>query len=241
MFKHSSVSIHKRRNFFALTSEENYYENLSKWMKNFTKVLFVRDPFERMFSGYIDKVFAPYSACKGPKKRHKRNRYGNVTLTELAQRMIHGYKNRHFVLQSKICPICNINYTFIGKFETFMKDVMSLMRKFHINMTSILGSQQRLPEKNDLSIMKDVIQRSFQGCIKSKENHHHYITFVRLWKVFQVKNATRKIIILIVITTGDTPRWDDQTMIASCPTWNQYFVRFCHPLSDTLPVTTYRM
>ncbi|XP_070208075.1 uncharacterized protein [Littorina saxatilis] len=57
VFDHSGVAVHRLRGAAKLWAKDLLTSKLS--FHNFTKFVFVRDPYERLFSGFIDKLFTP--------------------------------------------------------------------------------------------------------------------------------------------------------------------------------------
>ena len=193
IFQMSSVKIHKQPNTFSISVQKTLHRLLAE-EENLTKVIYVRDPYERLFSGYIDKVFAPCSRYKQKVYKYfntSKTTYRGISLNTFAQYLVTSdLNNQHFQRQNSMCHVCEMNYTFIGKFETFMDDAVFLMKMFNINITSILGSQITLKERSDMNIIQDVIKRSFQGCRKL-HNFSTYHIVSRVWKMFQVKRKTQ--------------------------------------------------
>ncbi|XP_052061820.1 carbohydrate sulfotransferase 14-like [Mytilus californianus] len=114
-------------------------------VKNFSKsafsVLFVRDPYSRLFSGYIDKFLYPnphYWSVYGAKiiRKYRKNaslesmQCGyDVTFAEFVEYVVDTYDYKPRLLEDHFSPIhqhcrpCEIDYKIIGKMETFGDDV----------------------------------------------------------------------------------------------------------------------
>ncbi|CAH2328434.1 carbohydrate sulfotransferase 9-like isoform X1 [Pelobates cultripes] len=101
-------------------------------LANYTKVIFTRDPLQRIVSAYRDKFFhaAGYHGIQLPKiikAKFRKNKtcLENVSFDEFV----------HYILENKpktndvhwrpfyhLCDPCNINYDILGKFETLKPD-----------------------------------------------------------------------------------------------------------------------
>ncbi|XP_067660509.1 carbohydrate sulfotransferase 12-like [Haliotis asinina] len=104
-----------------------------------TMLTFVRDPYMRLFSGYVDKLFyinpsfwntLGRSVIRYNASHTKSSRGGHeVTFAELVNYVIYCHENKkdidsHFKPISQHCRFCEIDYTYIGKMETFKDDVV---------------------------------------------------------------------------------------------------------------------
>ncbi|XP_078254146.1 carbohydrate sulfotransferase 9-like [Rhinoraja longicauda] len=107
-------------------------------LNGFTKVLFVRDPMERLVSAFRDKFEHPnkyYHPVFGKAilKKYRANvseealRTGSgVTFREFVHYLLDPHKpigmDIHWEQITKLCSPCLINYDFIGKFESLEQD-----------------------------------------------------------------------------------------------------------------------
>uniref|UniRef100_UPI00358F030F carbohydrate sulfotransferase 9-like n=1 Tax=Myxine glutinosa TaxID=7769 RepID=UPI00358F030F len=125
----SLTGIHSRQ---ALRSLSSYSEDeIRVRLQNYTKFLFVREPFTRLVSCYRDKMERPnpfYHKTLGrmilrefrPNADKSLLATGdNVTFSEFAQFVIqhNNFKETHWFPVENICYPCDINYDFIGKIE----------------------------------------------------------------------------------------------------------------------------
>lgn len=111
--------------------------------------LFVRNPYARLWSAYIDKIFLPeywhlhgYSILKAAEvpKEDKRHKCGNdatfleflTFITKTHQRKV----DEHWETITNICAPCTVEYEVIGKMEFFSDDSQYLMDKYEFSSAS---------------------------------------------------------------------------------------------------------
>ncbi|CAG2190752.1 CHST11 [Mytilus edulis] len=127
---------------------DNYHDIL----KENSKFLFVRDPYSRLLSGYLDKIFSPnpyYWYLIGSKaveftRKQKKHCGHDVTFPEMVEYFIHTEEQNkdrdgHFLPATDHCRPCFVKYDYIGKMETFADDVHFILKEFNLeNYTSVL-------------------------------------------------------------------------------------------------------
>ncbi|XP_077208661.1 carbohydrate sulfotransferase 9 isoform X2 [Paroedura picta] len=113
-------------------------------LQTYTKIIFVRDPMERLVSAFRDKFEHPnnyYHPVFGKpiikKYRHNADREAlstgsGVQFREFIQYLLDSHRpigmDIHWEQISKLCHPCIINYDFIGKFETLEEDASYFLR-----------------------------------------------------------------------------------------------------------------
>ncbi|CAH1786658.1 unnamed protein product [Owenia fusiformis] len=129
---------------------ENYSRQQVEYMlKHYTKVLIVRDPLDRLISGYFDKLYSInpnfWYKAGAPAinifRKHisswKSKQCGfDTTFEEFLLHIIHRYANRiplnkHWRSIYDMCFPCNINYDIIGHIETYSKDISHILGTIH--------------------------------------------------------------------------------------------------------------
>ncbi|XP_062856116.1 carbohydrate sulfotransferase 8 [Trichomycterus rosablanca] len=114
-------------------------------LNTYTKVLFVREPFERLVSAFRDKFESPnfyYHPVFGKPIIAKYRTDAQpadlltgdgVTFREFIQYLLDVNRpvgmDNHWELMGKLCHPCLINYDFIGKFETMDEDANFLLKQ----------------------------------------------------------------------------------------------------------------
>ena len=150
----SNVWVHDPSNFKFLA---DYPQNESQqMMKSYFKFLFVREPFERILSAYIDKFFnydpafyslwgpdiAPTRYVSGEETSYK----SIITFEEFVNFVVRlhendEFRNEHWQTFDKLCHPCGIDYDFIGGFENLEKEVRHVFE-----ISSLKHANVSLPE-----------------------------------------------------------------------------------------------
>ena len=128
-----------------------------KLLNTYKKFIVVRDPLERLLSGYRNKFFHPNKGHKAEYhdrvtafyKLHphliRRNkvridfRSGELTFQEFLLFMtdvyeVNEYLNEHFVPSNQLCNPCDIHYDYIGKYESLNTDVKYIFDHLDIDI-----------------------------------------------------------------------------------------------------------
>jgi hypothetical protein len=166
--------------------------------------MFVREPYGRALSGYVDKLFAPnpfYWAATG---RHvvreirgsnasnsSLNCGHDVTFPEFMKYLIVSQKNskhrdRHFYPMQEHCFPCDIKYDFIGKLETFKDDVSTLLESFNSTF-SVAMSFNDFELESDLTNAKNHVGLLYRFKKKAEKCETFYRSLLRLWRDLQIR------------------------------------------------------
>lgn len=176
--------------------EEGLYHALASFKTNFVFVI-ARNPFTRLLSGYLDKIYTanPYywnSIGRSIRPNPQRGRaacYSDITFQEIVDYVINaeGYfkkvRDPHFMAMHDMCKPCQIPYDFIGKMETFDKDFSFLMKTW--NVSNFEGTDMKSMAVDDtfLDVATSLQDRknSIMHCISMHE------AYLRSWKHMQIK------------------------------------------------------
>lgn len=117
---------------------------IAKRLQSFSKVLFVREPFERLVSAFRDKFESPNSYYHPVFGRPIISKYranatraalrtgAGVTFREFVQYLLDVRRpvgmDIHWEPVSQMCSPCLLRYNFIGKFENLEKEANFLLR-----------------------------------------------------------------------------------------------------------------
>ena len=132
-----------------LTGNKLPFEQLYKILNSFQKFMFAREPFGRLLSFYIDKLYAPNSLFwkivgTTVAKKYRNNATEksimcghDATFEEVVRYFLDAQKtptnqDSHFLPIFEQCRPCDINYNYIGKLETFEEDTTYLLNKFNL-------------------------------------------------------------------------------------------------------------
>ena len=136
--------VHNAKNFKFLHVYPK--EEVERMLRTYFKFVFVREPFERLLSAYLDKFHSGDSAFHSNYGRNiiKRYRpggnpdYRNVTFDEFLNFVIdigNGYWNEHWQTYDKLCYPCGIQYDFIGRFENLQEEANFVLSGIRRNST----------------------------------------------------------------------------------------------------------
>ncbi|XP_053883781.1 carbohydrate sulfotransferase 9-like [Malaclemys terrapin pileata] len=128
--------IHQTSLIKRLSSYPSDYQE--KLLTSYTKVMFTRDPLERLVSAYRDKLLhsEPYYSITVANEikatcRKNENSTEKVTFQEFVN-FILTKKQEHLDIHWKpmflLCDPCNIHYDIMGKFETLEQDSEHVLR-----------------------------------------------------------------------------------------------------------------
>ena len=128
-------------------------------LTNYTKIMAVRDPIDRIISLYYNKLYVPpdnptascqfcYNWGKQIRKSKKKatalemSTGRGVSLKEfVAYTTDNKYKNDHYKEQHRICKPCNIKYYYILKRETMKEDAVEIIsRVFNSSLPFFLAN-----------------------------------------------------------------------------------------------------
>uniref|UniRef100_H3A3F7 Carbohydrate sulfotransferase n=1 Tax=Latimeria chalumnae TaxID=7897 RepID=H3A3F7_LATCH len=105
-------------------------------LKNYTKVMFSRNPLERLVSAYRDKLLHshPYyskTLAERIKKLYRNNTKmaERVSFGEFVQFLLDTHnEDVHWRQMIKLCDPCNIEYDFLGHYDTMERDADNILR-----------------------------------------------------------------------------------------------------------------
>uniref|UniRef100_A0A8C4Q655 Carbohydrate sulfotransferase n=1 Tax=Eptatretus burgeri TaxID=7764 RepID=A0A8C4Q655_EPTBU len=157
----------------VLRSLSSYSEDeIRVRLHNYTKFLFIREPFSRMVSSYRDKLQRPnpvYHKAIGrwilrefrPNADKSLLATGdNVTFREFAQFVIkyNNFKDRHWIPIEKICYPCDINYDFIGKIEQVAVEAPWFLQSVGVSL-SYPNHQETNDSRTGVDMTKQFMQQ----------------------------------------------------------------------------------
>ncbi|XP_057306326.1 carbohydrate sulfotransferase 11-like [Hydractinia symbiolongicarpus] len=138
----------KYKTFVGMTEHEKLWKRGSHY-----SFMFVRHPFERLYSAYRNKLNKPFSdyhqKVYGSRilKMFRSNlseiqykKGENVTFVEFLKFITKSYQSggyksldEHWQIMTKICVPCSMKYDYIGKMETLIKDANNVLTETGLN------------------------------------------------------------------------------------------------------------
>ncbi|XP_025043331.1 carbohydrate sulfotransferase 9-like [Pelodiscus sinensis] len=128
--------IHKTSLIKRLSSYSSDYQE--KLLTSYTKVMFTRDPLERLISAYRDKLLhsEPYYSITVANEikamfRKNKNSTERVTFQEFVNFILTQNQEKldiHWRPMFLLCDPCDIHYDIMGKFETVVQDSERVLR-----------------------------------------------------------------------------------------------------------------
>ena len=125
-------------------------------LQNYTKVVFTKEPFARLWSAYNDKLVkpGPFMALYGRqvqamfKSRASQLELKcghNTTFTEFSQWVLYTKNrsislNEHWQTYSRLCRPCDVKYDIIGKMEDFKRGFSEVSRAVGLKNLSLVSS-----------------------------------------------------------------------------------------------------
>ncbi|XP_064615308.1 carbohydrate sulfotransferase 11-like [Liolophura sinensis] len=155
------------------TFQNKGFDEIHELLSISTKFMFVREPYSRLFSGYIDKIFTPRPAYMGTRIKIKNfGMRGNetkvtpdcaldITFTDFVVYVVgtleeNTDRNAHFVPMYDMCRPCEVQFDIIGKMETFNEDATYIFKK-----KGFPASIQLDDQRNDLDSITDIVDSTF--------------------------------------------------------------------------------
>lgn len=182
------------------------WKDVTRAFDTSSNIMFVRDPFTRAFSAWLDKFYNPnvyYWNTTGKTIKSWRPKATkdspfkcghDISFIEFIQFLVktvpNGCLDGHFSPNHKHCLQCNYTYDYIGKYETLQEDTYYLLQKLNLTHTVIFTDFQ-----SDAAY--DAIKGVSAWIIKQKEDIlkcgvSMRCAMFRAWKRFQARGIISK-------------------------------------------------
>lgn len=188
------------------TAKNFPFYTLNYIFRHSTKFLFVRDPFERLLSGYVDKMFLPITPYWLNLERFIVEKFRQktsvsrvkcdeaVTFAEFVEYFLNSEqtndrKDMHFSSNFDHCRPCELDYDYIGKLETFEEDTTYLLEELKLNKTIQIKNFVEKSEKDAVTLEIDWIysvDKSVDACIPKSER------LFRAYRKLQIRGLISK-------------------------------------------------
>ncbi|XP_041357743.1 carbohydrate sulfotransferase 10-like [Gigantopelta aegis] len=190
----------------ALARSSNSTALLNSIRNDYLKVMFVREPYRRLFSAYVDKLVQPHGyywnrtgkhITYHSKKRNKRNMAcgHNVSFEDVVNYVVHAettlrHRDIHFAPMHHQCNICSVDYQMIGKMETFRYDTVFFLNSIKAIDAGI--AMDNWTEEHDANYIKQKCIFAFKVKNSTKQCLSFYELLKRQWRAFQIVGLISK-------------------------------------------------
>ena len=132
-------------------------------------MVFGRDPYRRIFSAWIDKMYSPnpfywgHWGLKAVRSRRRSRCEPNITFAQFVSLVVR--KNGlhesdvHLRPVAEECRMCDLHYTLIGKIETASKDLDLLASRINVSMAFLHEPDYR--EAGAVDTVIDAVQGAY--------------------------------------------------------------------------------
>nr|KAI8738499.1 carbohydrate sulfotransferase 11-like isoform X1 [Biomphalaria glabrata] len=175
-------------------------------LASYSKFFFVREPYSRLFSAYVDKLLIPNGLGKTLKKEMVKSGFldtsrciWNVSFAELchyvANATLSGHPIDYHLKPISFQETCRFNASLLGHLETFTEDSRAILFSSNISISKISGHVLDLDSENELGYINDITARTME-VLNTRETQclGRFETLLRLWKVFQIRGFISKTI-----------------------------------------------
>ncbi|KAK3102514.1 hypothetical protein FSP39_011896 [Pinctada imbricata] len=188
------------------TFSEDTFDHIYAVLESSTKLVFTRDPYLRLLSGYVDKLFSPNlmfwnSIGKFTMTTIRKNASDlslkcghDVTFAEFVKYFIQSERTNfkrdgHFIPMYDHCRPCQVKFDIIGKMESFEEDTLYILKRFGF---SELHDRLSMDFRNSTNIdsfrdqARIVIGSNVEGCMSYCEKQK------RMWRKMQIRGTISK-------------------------------------------------
>ncbi|XP_005100186.2 carbohydrate sulfotransferase 13 [Aplysia californica] len=134
--------------FYKFKLKEKTFSELTTALSRLHKLVYVRDPYSRLYSAFVDKIIAPnpffWRLWGKPAIQRYRKSSGqscgqDMTFSEYISLTVDSEWKTDVHMQPvyHYCPPCIMNFTVIGKMETFQRDAMKTASLLNISEKQI--------------------------------------------------------------------------------------------------------
>ena len=190
----------------ALATSANATITLDMVRNHYLKVLFVREPYRRLFSAYVDKLVQPHAYYWNGTGKHityhskKRNKMNmacghNVSFEDVVNYVIHAettlsHRDIHFAPMYQQCNICALDYQIIGKMETFHEDSVFFLNS--IKATGAGIAMGNWTEEHNINYITEKCIFAFKIKNTSEQCMPFQDLLKRQWRAFQIVGLISK-------------------------------------------------
>lgn len=179
-------------------------KDLAEMMSEYLKLIFVRDPFKRLFSGYVDKIFSRYdfwggfssgiiSKFRNGSSTRPRRCGQDATFPEFVKFIVYYMSRRqkvngHFLPIFQHCNPCSADYDFIGKLENFDNDATYLFKKLNLGHQEIVSKAKEVSIDDEFVDAATIVFSDRNNKILRQSKCFNWYNFTRrTWRKLQIK------------------------------------------------------
>ncbi|CAG5130798.1 unnamed protein product [Candidula unifasciata] len=180
----------------SMTLKNTTPEAFKSMLETYMKFIFVRDPFERLFSAYVDKILIPTIlktrvvkffmdenlVAKESLPCNQKISFGDFSSLLADAIMQKNFFDWHFSTMSSQCHPCQFNFSMVGKMETFMADVSDCLTQTetaemlwrHLQIRGFISKTISLPpnqSKNGVLSLENFKSAAIRAYEQSEPRH----------------------------------------------------------------------
>jgi len=171
-----------------------------------TNIMFVRDPYTRAFSAWLDKFYSPNvyywnSTGRIIKSRRPEGTKDNPSMcgfdisfhefiTYLVKDIPKGCMDGHFAPNYKHCLQCNYTYEYVGKYETLQEDTFFLLEKLKLTDTVVFTDFQSDAAYDAIKGLTEWIFKQKLDILKCGVSMH--CALFKVWRRLQARGIIDK-------------------------------------------------
>lgn len=185
----SGVLIHHQTKNLQITKTKDVYGD-------HVNIMFTRDPYEKIFSAYTDKIYTTLfdDICRkiSGQVSGSYSAMVNTSFSNTLRYAMGQYTNTpiaidpHFRRSSYSCDVCNVNYDFIGKMESFNEDVEFFLSA--INQTRVFKAMGDVDSNHEQKVVTDLVDRTFSTKTTQFDDcEFKELVLRRLWNLLQIR------------------------------------------------------
>ncbi|KAL8570803.1 hypothetical protein ACOMHN_006953 [Nucella lapillus] len=170
-------------------------------LNNLVNFVFVREPYSRLLSGYVDKLFSPNPYFwrdgryivqhfrKNPSSQSLACGH-DVTFAEFVRYVLYlqkrgGLRDAHFAPIHDQCHFCNVSYDYVGNLETLGQDMTYLLHVLQSSMNYSGPFEEDTLNNNAMWVFRKM-REDILACMTMEEAGR------RLWRKWQIRGLVNK-------------------------------------------------
>ena len=179
------------------------------FLRKSVKFLFVREPYGRVFSAYVNKIYVPNPlywnmgqeiiAATRDNPSNDSLKYGHdVTFSEYIKYLLMRFESgnfvdRHFAPMNTLCDPCRYTFDYFGKLETFASDAKFITEKIKEKNNNMSVNYVDFEKETAFVRVKERTKWLFKKLGATKDlKYPSYNFFLRVWRDLQIAGHLSK-------------------------------------------------